>query len=145
MNEQQRKIVKATKKWLNTPYRHQASMLGAGCDCLGLLRGVWRELIGEEPIKMPPYKANWRDKENASALLEMADRFLIKTGSIPKAGDIILFQMIKSMPPKHCAIMINDNCFIHSQEQIGVTKAHLTDPWQSHIHSIYQFPKIKQK
>ena len=35
--------------WLGTPYRHQGSLKGVGCDCLGLVRGIWRELYGEEP------------------------------------------------------------------------------------------------
>ena len=42
-------IVGAARGWIGTPYRHQASLKGVGCDCLGLLRGVWRELKGEEP------------------------------------------------------------------------------------------------
>ena len=29
-------------RWIGTPYRHQASLKGVGCDCLGLVRGVWR-------------------------------------------------------------------------------------------------------
>ena len=39
-------IVAAARGWLGTPYRHQASVRGEGADCLGLVRGVWRELIG---------------------------------------------------------------------------------------------------
>ena len=35
--------------WIGTPYRHQASLKGVGCDCLGLVRGVWRAVIGAEP------------------------------------------------------------------------------------------------
>jgi len=37
-------VVAAARAWLGTPYRHRASVRGAGCDCLGLLRGVWRAL-----------------------------------------------------------------------------------------------------
>ena len=42
-------IVGAARAWLGTPYRHRASTPGAGCDCLGLVRGVWRTLYGAEP------------------------------------------------------------------------------------------------
>ncbi len=38
------KIVAAARAWVGTPYHHQASVKGAGCDCLGLIRGIWREL-----------------------------------------------------------------------------------------------------
>jgi NlpC/P60 family putative phage cell wall peptidase len=30
------------RAWIGTPDRHQASLKGMGCDCLGLVRGVWR-------------------------------------------------------------------------------------------------------
>jgi len=38
-----------------TPYVHQASARGAGTDCLGLLRGEWREVLGREPEHVPAY------------------------------------------------------------------------------------------
>ncbi len=39
------RVVAIARDWIGTPYVHQASAQGAGCDCLGLLRGVWRALI----------------------------------------------------------------------------------------------------
>ncbi|MCF6344631.1 MAG: NlpC/P60 family protein [Devosiaceae bacterium] len=139
---QQKNIVEATIKWIGTPYRHQASTIGAGCDCLGLLRGVWREIFGKEPMKMPPYRADWRDKKNSGALQMAADKYLIKSETEPQAGDVILFKMIRSLPPKHCAIMISNSVFIHAQEQIGVVEAPLSDAWKKHIFAIYKFPEI---
>ena len=43
------RIVRAARGWLGTPYHDQASVKGVGCDCLGLIRGVWREVVGPEP------------------------------------------------------------------------------------------------
>ena len=37
-------IVARARAWIGTPYRHRASCRGAGADCLGLVRGVWREV-----------------------------------------------------------------------------------------------------
>ncbi len=142
MTNQQKLIVNIANKWIGTPYRHQASRIGAGCDCLGLLRGIWREIMGKEPVKIPPYKADWRDRENASSLLEAAETYLQKKqNNQPKEADIILFQMIKYMPPKHCAIMVENNYFIHAQEHIGVVKAPLSEAWNKKIHSVYKFPE----
>ncbi len=47
-------IVVTARLWIGTPYLHQASLRGIGCDCLGLLRGVWRDLYGPEPEAPPP-------------------------------------------------------------------------------------------
>ena len=37
------RIVDLARGWIGTPYLHQASCRGIGCDCLGLVRGVWRD------------------------------------------------------------------------------------------------------
>ena len=52
-------VIAAARGWLETPYHDQASLLGVGCDCLGLARGVWRELVGAEPHPIPPYSRDW--------------------------------------------------------------------------------------
>ncbi len=41
-------VVVEALSWVGTPYRHQAAQKGVGCDCLGLVRGVWRALYGSE-------------------------------------------------------------------------------------------------
>ena len=46
-------VVAHARAWIGTPYEHQASCRGSGTDCLGLLRGLWRELLGAEP-ETPP-------------------------------------------------------------------------------------------
>ncbi len=51
-------IVAAARGWIGTPYRHQGQVKGVGCDCLGLVRGVWRDLYGAEPEAPPPYRAD---------------------------------------------------------------------------------------
>ena len=48
-------IVAAARAWIGTPYQHQASLIHVGCDCLGLVRGVRREVNGPEPEEAPPY------------------------------------------------------------------------------------------
>ena len=34
------RVIAAARGWLGTPYHDQASVKSAGCDCLGLARGV---------------------------------------------------------------------------------------------------------
>jgi cell wall-associated NlpC family hydrolase len=37
-------IVAAARKWVDTPFHHQARLKGVGVDCVGLVIGVAREL-----------------------------------------------------------------------------------------------------
>ena len=86
-------IVAAARTWIDTPYRHQASCKGAGTDCLGLVRGVWRDIIGDEPEPVPPYTPDWAEAMATETLLEAARRHLIEI-SIGEAerGDVLLFR-----------------------------------------------------
>lgn len=86
-------IVDAARAWLGTPYRHQAATLGAGCDCLGLVRGVWRTLYGEGPAALPNYRADWRDGRYAPELLALAERLLSRTTDELQAGQVMLFRL----------------------------------------------------
>ena len=133
-------VVAAARTWLGTPYRHQAATLGAGCDCLGLLRGVWRTLYGDEPMAVPPYRADWRDLRHADSLLQMADRLLLRAGLEPMLGQVVLFRLHGLPVPKHCGILVSAERFIHAQERIGVVETNLTPGWHRRIAGRFEFP-----
>jgi len=141
MNIVRSKIISAASAWIGTPYRHQASLKGAGCDCLGLIRGVWFDLYGSKTQKPPPYSRFANDPDSAFQLLEAAKEYLTPQQSAPLPGLVVLFQIHKKLPPRHCAILIADNHFIHAQERHGVIVTPLSRSWQRRIHSIYAFPQ----
>ena len=133
-------VVAAARAFLGTPYRHQASLRGAGCDCLGLLRGVWRELYGGEPMALPPYRADMRDPAHAGALREAADRLLVAEAGPFGAGQVLLFRLGGTAEPKHCAILVSADRFIHAQERLGVVEANLSESWRRRIAGRFRFP-----
>lgn len=100
------RAVAVARTWLGTPYQHQASLRGAGADCLGLVRGVWRELFGLEPGPLPPYRPDWAEVGGEETLLQAARRWL-KEIPLERArpGDVLLFRMAPGCPAKHCAIL----------------------------------------
>jgi NlpC/P60 family putative phage cell wall peptidase len=133
-------VVRAARLFLGTPCRHQASMPGAGCDCLGLLRGVWRMLHGAEPEAMPPYRADMRDPLNAGALRQAAERLLLPEAGELRAGQVVLFRLHRAAEPKHCGILVSADRFIHAQERLGVVEANLTDGWRERVSARFRFP-----
>ena len=78
------RIVAAARSWLGTPYHHQASLRGVGCDCLGLVRGIWRELYGEEPETPPPYGMDWAERSGEERL-QAAALQAVPPGVAPEA------------------------------------------------------------
>lgn len=133
-------VVAAAQVWLGTPYRHRASTLGAGCDCLGLLRGVWRTLYGEEPAVVPAYRASARDPEHAGALRGAAERFLSPAEGAFEAGQVVLFRLSGLDEARHCGILVSADRFIHAQEKLGVVEANLTPGWMKRVSGRFVFP-----
>ncbi|MGV8954020.1 MAG: NlpC/P60 family protein [Cypionkella sp.] len=135
-------VVAAAQRWIGTPYRHQAATLGAGCDCLGLLRGVWRELYGSEPMAMPPYRADMRDPAHAGALEAAAELLLVPAAGVYAAGQVVLFRLNGMAGAKHCAILVGPERFIHAQERLGVVEAALTEAWMRRVSARFEFPAL---
>lgn len=136
-------IAGAARAWLGTPYRHQASTLGAGCDCLGLVRGVWRTLYGSEPVTMPNYSADWREAGRCEGLLDAAEALMERAEGEPRAGRLVLFRLQRTLPPRHCGIMIAPDRFIHAQEAIGVVEANMGENWRRRVAGVFAFPEIE--
>jgi NlpC/P60 family putative phage cell wall peptidase len=134
-------VVAAAKEWLGTPYLHQAAKKKLGCDCLGLILGVGRELGVDLPDKVPPYSASWRDPQAGSLLQEQADHFLKRQSDRPPCpGDILLFRMRRDLPAKHCAILTTTDQMIHAQEGVGTIQLAFDAPWQRRLAAHYTFP-----
>ena len=139
--------VAQARLWLGTPYRHQASLHGVGCDCLGLLRGVWRGLYGDEPERPPPYGATWAESAPAGAdpFSEAAVRHLLPVEEPlpayrPAPGDVLLFAFRAHLPARHCAIATGPDAMIHAHDRAEVTEVALTPWWRRHLAGAFRFP-----
>lgn len=137
-------IVAAALEWLDTPYQHQASRKGAGTDCLGLLRGVWRDVVGPEPELPPPYRPDWAEISGEDSLLRAARRHLIEIpAGQAAAGDVLLFRMGLGCPAKHCAIMTGPGRIVHAYWGRRVCVTRLVPWWTRRIVGAFSFPGLE--
>lgn len=132
-------ILAAARTWIGTPYRHQASQLGVGCDCLGLLRGLWREFYGCEPETTGPYAPDWAGFGNGDRLMAAAERHLVPAPDIGP-GTVLLFRWRDGMPASHAGIYAGDGRFIHAYQGHGVVSSALAPHWKRRISGIFRFP-----
>jgi NlpC/P60 family putative phage cell wall peptidase len=105
-------VVRAARGWLGTPFHHQASVRGVGCDCIGLIAGVAAELAMPEAahwladVRRRSYTAEPDEK----MLLEAASEYLVE---IPLASlrmaDIPLMRVRNGAHPQHFGILSSDN------------------------------------
>ncbi|MFK7834895.1 MAG: NlpC/P60 family protein [Sulfitobacter sp.] len=138
-------IVETARGWIGTPYVHQSSTKGAGCDCLGLLRGIWREIRGAEPEAVPAYSMDWSEPQGDERLWAAAARHLRpKARGEEASGDVILFRMRDQAVAKHLGVQGRlgaQASFIHAYTGHGVVESPLSQPWRRRIVARFEFPK----
>lgn len=135
------KVVRVARGWLGTPYHHQASVRGVGTDCLGLIRGVWRELYGFEAEAAPPYSRDWAEASGIETMLEAAGRNMhALRANDAQAGDVVIFRLRRGVVAKHAAIMSGMSTMIHAMEGVPVAEVALSRWWRRRIAGAFAFP-----
>jgi NlpC/P60 family putative phage cell wall peptidase len=138
------RVVAAARGWLGTPYHDQASVRGVGCDCLGLVRGVWREVVGPEPLPVPAYTRDWGEIGRREVLAEAAARVMLPADPARLApGMLLLFRMRRGAIAKHCGIATGSGTFIHGYERLGVIEEPLTVCWRRRVALAFLLPGMK--
>jgi NlpC/P60 family putative phage cell wall peptidase len=138
-------IVELARGWIGTPYRHQAACKGGGTDCLGLLRGVWREHFGSEPEAVPAYSMDWSEPQGEEALWGAALRHLTPKALDDEApGAVLLFRVRSGSVAKHLGIAARvcaEPSFIHAYSRHSVVESPLSTPWRRRIVARFEFPE----
>ena len=131
------------RSFLGTPYRHQGSRKGVGCDCLGLVRGVWRALYGQEPEMPGAYSMDWYVRGGADRLWKAACRHLISIDlSAVQPGDVLLFRWRDQAPATHCGIVDEEGRLIHAYHGAAVVSSAMPHAWNRRIAGAFRFPAI---
>ncbi|MHA7970335.1 NlpC/P60 family protein [Rhizobium sp. CAU 1783] len=138
------RVVAVAEAWIGTPYRHQGAVKGVGCDCLGLVRGIWREIYGAEPEAVAPYAPDWAERGGRERLIEAAARHCSPVAGIGQAlpGDLLIFRFRPQFAAKHAGILASPETFIHAYEQAAVIRSALVPSWRGRLAGIYRFPGI---
>jgi NlpC/P60 family putative phage cell wall peptidase len=136
-------IVTEARDWIGTPYRHQASLKGVGCDCLGLVRGVWRALCGAEPEAVPPYSPDWAEASKCDALADAGRRHFVEIALAQVLpGDVLLFRWRASLTAKHAAIVTAQDRMVHAHDGAAVTEVAIAPWWRRRLAFAFRFPGV---
>ncbi len=137
-------VLAVARAWIGTPYLHQSSVLGVGADCLGLARGIWRALHGEELWDLPPYSRDWGEVGGREVLAEAARAALIEIPvEAAGPGALVLFRMGPGSPAKHCGVLgesLIRPSFVHAYDRTGVVEEPLTEAWARRAAYAFLFP-----
>lgn len=139
-------IVAEARSWVGTPYKHQASVKGAGADCLGVLRGVFRGVYGlqADPESAPPYQQTWYERTDRDELLLAAQRHLIQVEEkeILKPAQVLVFRMKPGMSAKHCGIVTHNDMMVHAYSGKATFEVTIGRHWRDKIAGVFEFPEV---
>jgi NlpC/P60 family putative phage cell wall peptidase len=135
-------VVGEALSWVGTPYRHQGRRKGVGCDCLGLVLGVWRAVYGATPELPGPYAPDWAEAGGEERFLAAVRRhFSEKPADDMAAGDLLLFRWRAHLPAKHAGIVVGRDLFVHAYEGTAVSLSALVPQWRRRIAGVFAFPE----
>jgi len=136
------KIIEIARSWKGTPYLAQASLKGVGCDCIGLVRGVFRELYGYEPEERLDYSQDWGDSNGDESLVRVANKYLKPIPLADKGpGDVVAIRWKEDRVAKHVMILTDEGRAIHSYTRAPVTEIYLSRWWEDHTIYAFKFPE----
>lgn len=140
------RIVLAAREWLATPFMHRTSLRGEGCDCVGLVTGIWREFAGSEPWTLPPYAPGLGGPGEAQALLDVLETHFLPGNSRadPALGDVVLLRLpvrnCVSPGARHLGICVAADRFIHAYWGRAVVESRWRPFWARHCVACFRFP-----
>lgn len=118
----------AAMGWLGTPYVTGQAVRGRGCDCVGLVRGVWSELTGRPLPEVPGWRRDWADARGRP-LLSAARAHLVEAdpGEAGPGSAVILRLAGREV---HTGILgppdaEGNPTLIHAVEGVGVARVPL--------------------
>lgn len=130
------------RSWIGTPYHNRAAIKGAGCDCIGLIRGLWAEIYGLPVPEVPVYSARWTGQnKETEVLLETARQYLAEVDPGTRAPGVVLaFRVHPKAIAQHCGVMTSPTSMVHAHSGRKVYEVELGQMWEPKVVAAFQFP-----
>lgn len=138
-------VATLARSWIDTPYHNMAAAKGAGCDCIGLVRGLWAEIYSCPPPSVPVYSPNWVGVDkNDELLLQTARKLLVEVEPTSRGPGIILaFRIHPRAVVQHCGVMTSDQLMVHAHSGRKVYECGLGSQWEPKVVAAFRFPNIE--
>lgn len=129
-------VVTEARRWIGTPWHHQARRRGVGVDCVGLVIGVARALgLSDYDVtgygELPNPEMMRRELQANLIEINVADS---------RAADVLWMRI--AVDPQHLAIVTGGDplAIIHSIRRPGrVVEHELDDRWRKRVVGAFRF------
>jgi NlpC/P60 family putative phage cell wall peptidase len=136
-------LVKIARTWIGTPHRHQASINGLGCDCVGFLAEAAVETGLITPELRAEFPTDYSRQPSAGKLRRLCSGLLSLVPFDQRApGDIVLMRF--AAEPQHLGMLtVRDPDYIIHCAEAGVVEHRLDSVWRARIVRVYRFPALR--
>ena len=122
--EQRDRVCSEARRWLGTPYHHQADVLGAGVDCGMLLVRVFNAAGMIPAIDPRPYPHDWHLHRDSERYLGWLEQYALPADE-PHPGDVIVWKFGRTY--SHGAIYLGNRQIVHAYLGLGCVLGTLDD------------------
>lgn len=135
-------ICAEARTWLGTPYHHLQQAKGLGCDCIGLIIGMARNL-GMLPPDFKPwtYSPEWHVHNSQELLRKGLQQYGCTRIEHAEPGDILLFRFAHAA--SHSAILMPGDTMIHAVLGKQVREEPCSEKWRAIYDSAWAFPEVR--
>ncbi len=136
-------FVATARGWLLTPFHHQASVKGVGCDCVGLIRGVAAELgLPQGAFDDVRYRGYSRVPIPGLLLKGLRETLTPIKGGLKVAlpGDVLLFRIDDA--PQHLALKTDAGMLHAYARKRRVVEHGIDDYWRRRFVSAWRLPEL---
>lgn len=118
-------VMDNARAWLGTPYHHQGTLRGVGCDCVTYLIGAFVDArIGLERPEIKHYPPDWHVHRDVERYMEGILAYCAEVAQPgarhPQPADIILFRVGRTY--SHGALVEEWPVLLHSVIGVGVQR-----------------------
>ena len=144
-------VVAEARRWIGTPFRHQARVRGAGCDCGGMVGGI-AVALGLVPASwwaqtFDPAFAGYGRQPHGGLLESVCDQFMARiASSAADLGDVLLMRF--GADPQHVGIIADyrhgGHSIVHALASVGRVVEHRLSPvWRQRAVVAYRLPGVE--
>lgn len=137
-------VLKEARRWIKTPFHHQACVFGQGVDCASLIVGVGFAL-GLMPM-LPTEERRYGRVPEPEKMRRVIAKYLDPVEGVPKPGDI-LYMGWKAGRPMHMGFLteLHGRGILHAYSDAGaVVETALPPSYDNLIESWWKYRGLEE-
>ncbi len=131
-------MVAEARRWIGTPYQHQARCHGVGVDCGGLILEVARAL----DIFHAEY-SDYGPLPHKGFIRTLCNRHLERIAEVEPGCVLLIAFLPGPSQEQHLAIMTDAGTIVHAYSNVGACVEHRYSlAWRSRVRQVYRYPGV---